>query len=59
MIIGKNSWKGFVLLLYVVITLCAATCCMMAEFTFFKVVGTLLLLCNGYVTYDAYKALNG
>lgn len=57
MIVGKNSWKGLLLLLYVALTLCAAIGCFLAPDVFFTVVGVLLIGCNGYITYELYKAL--
>ena len=58
MIYGKNSWKGLILLLYVVITLCAAIGCVIAPQGFFNVVAALLLISNGVVVWDIYKTLN-
>lgn len=58
MISGRNSWKGFVLLFYVVVTLCACIGCIIANGAFFKVIAALLLLCNGYVVSEVYKILN-
>ena len=57
MIVGKNSWKGMLLLLYVALTLCAAIGCFIAHDVFLTVVGVLLICCNGYVAYKRYKNL--
>lgn len=48
---------GLLLLLYVALTIVAAVGCFIQQDTFFIVVGVLLLLCNGYVTFELYKAL--
>lgn len=57
MLVGKNSWKGLLLLLYVALTIVAAVGCFIQQDTFFNVVGVLLIVCNGYVTFELYKAL--
>ena len=57
MIVGKHSWKGMLLLLYVALSICAAVGCFLAGETFFIVVGVALLLCNGYTTWEFYQAL--
>lgn len=58
MIYGRNSWKGFILLLYVVITLCAAAGCVETQLRFYYVVAILLLVCNGAAVWYAYRKLN-
>lgn len=57
MIVGKHSWKGMLLFLYVALTICAAIGCFISKDTFFIVVGVALLLCNGYVAYEFYRGL--
>lgn len=57
MIIGKNSWKGLLLLVYVALTIVAAIGCFLTNIPFFIGVGIALMGCNGYITYELYKAL--
>lgn len=59
MIVGKNSWKGMLLLLYVAITIVASIGCFLTNIPFFIGVGLLLIGCNGYLTVKQYKALQG
>ena len=57
MIVGKHSWKGMLLFLYVALTICAAIGCFISKDIFFTVVGVALMLCNGYTTWKFYQAL--
>lgn len=58
MLIGKNSWKGLLWLLYVALTICAAIGCFLANIPFFAGVGIALLLGNGYAAAELYNIIN-
>lgn len=58
MIVGKNSWKALLLLLYVAISIIAAIGCFTHKDPVMIGTGVALLLCNGRITYDKYKSLN-
>jgi hypothetical protein len=57
MIVGKHSWKGLLLWLYVALTIVESIGCFLAGYTFFIVVGIALLLCNGWVAWQIYRTL--
>lgn len=57
MLIGKNSWKGMLLLVYVALTLVASIGCFLHGNTFFAIIGVLLLISNSYIACKSYKAL--
>ncbi|MBR4094745.1 MAG: hypothetical protein IKK23_05010 [Bacteroidales bacterium] len=57
MLIGKNSWKGLLLLIYVALTIRAAIGCFLANIPFFVGIGITLLLGNGYAAAELYNRL--
>lgn len=58
MIVGKNSWKAMLLLVYVAISIIAAVGCFNQKDPVMIGTGVALLLCNGRIVYEKYKELN-
>lgn len=58
MIVGKNSWKAMLLLVYVAISIIAAVCCFTTKDPVMIGSGVALVLCNGRIVYKKYKELN-